>query len=47
MRQATYIETIQQVSKMQKSVCEQELDDHNKQVEELTGDEATEVNVVP
>ena len=28
-------------------MCEQELDDHNKQVEELTGDEATEVNVVP
>ena len=43
----TYIEAIQEVSVVEKPVSEEELEDNNKQVEKLTGDETTEVNVVP
>ena len=43
----TYIEAIQEVSVVKKPVGEEELEDNNKQVEKLTGDETTEVNVVP
>ena len=32
---------------MEKSVSEQKLQNHNEEVEELAGDEAAEVNVVP
>ena len=43
----TYIEAIQEVSVVEKPMSEEELEDNNKQVEKLTGDETTEVNVVP
>ena len=43
----TYIEAIQEVSVVKKPVGEEELENNNKQVEKLTGDETTEVNVVP
>ena len=43
----TYIEAIQEVSVVKKPVGKEELEDNNKQVEKLTGDETTKVNVVP
>ena len=44
---AYYVESVEEVSVVEEPMCEQEMEEHYQQVENLTEDEPTEINVVP
>ena len=44
---AYYVESVEEVSVVEEPMCEQEMEEHYQQVQNLTEDEPTEINVVP
>ena len=46
-KKTVYVESVEEVSVVEEPMCEQEMEEHYQQVENLTEDEPTEINVVP